>query len=77
MLAHLKKIWKGWLKFAEIVGNIQMIVLLSLIYWVMLPIVAIPFRLLADPLSLRHRGQARWITRSTEPQTIESMRKQG
>ena len=77
MLAYLRKTGRGWLKFAEIVGNIQMIVLLSLIYWVLFPIVAIPFKLLADPLSLRHHGQVRWIVRSPVSQILESMRKQG
>jgi hypothetical protein len=71
----LRKVWKGWLKFAEVFGNIQMTILLSLIYWVMVPIVAVPFKLLADPLALRR--SRRWVARNPESIGIDSMRKQG
>ena len=59
----LGKAWKRWLKIAEIIGNVQMVVLLSLIYWVMVSTVAVPFKLLADPLTLRPRGQSPWLKR--------------
>ena len=75
MNRFLTSVWRGWLKFAEVFGNIQMTVLLSLIYWIMLPIVAVPFKLLADPLALRR--SRRWVTRNPESIGIDSMRKQG
>ena len=31
----------------------MMVVLLSLIYWILLPLFALPYKLLADPLQLR------------------------
>ena len=73
----LKKAWQSWLKFAETVGNLQMIFLLSLVYWTIWALVALPFKYLADPLALRRPGRVRWVIRGPGSQSIESMRKQG
>lgn len=73
----LKKAWRGWLKVAETLGNIQMIFLLSLIYWTIWALIAIPFKYRADPLALRRPGGAGWVLREPGSQSIESMRKQG
>lgn len=77
MLRILSKAWRRWLKVAEIVGNIQMIILLSLIYWTLLLPLAVPFRLFADPLVLRDPRRARWITRHQVTDILQSMKKQG
>ena len=68
--------WRRWLKFAEIFGNIQLSILLSVVYWTMLLIVAIPFKLFADPLALSRSSAVRWTSRNPNPQTLESMRRQ-
>jgi hypothetical protein len=52
-------------------------VILSIIYWSFLAIIAIPFKMLADPLSFRAANRARWIERHHETLSLESMRKQG
>ena len=68
--------WRRWLRFAEILGTIQMTVILSLIYWVMLPIIAVPFKLFADPLTLRSKARAGWVERHSGSQTLDEMKKQ-
>ena len=73
----LATLLRWWFRFAEILGNIQMTILLSLIYWTMMALIAVPFRLLADPLALRHPSRARWIPRSSASQTLDDMRRQG
>ena len=73
----LGKVWKRWLKFAEIIGNIQMIVFLTLMYWTMVLLIAVPFKVFSDPLSLRKFGHARWKTREPISDVLESMRRQG
>ena len=73
----LSKVWLRWLRFAEIIGNVQMIILLFLLYWTMLAIVAIPFKLLSDPLSLKSPRKGGWVRRPPIPKVLESMRKQG
>ena len=77
MLNVLGKAWKGWLKLAEIIGNIQMIVFLTLMYWTILFLIAVPFKVFSDPLSLRNFGHARWNSREPISNVLESMRRQG
>ena len=66
----------GWLRFAEILGTVQMVVILSLLYWTMLAIVAIPWRFMGDPMTLRQRQPAEWIPHDSDSISLESMTKQ-
>ena len=77
MTRLLRAFWRRWLKFAEILGNVQMIVLLSLVYWTLFLFIALPFKVLAKPLTPRHREGVRWITRGPESNPARSMRDQG
>ena len=72
----LNRAWNGWLKFAVLLGNIQMTIILSVLYWTFVALFAIPFRLLADPLSLRSSQGTRWVQRPPDTVTLDSMRKQ-
>ena len=54
-----------------------MFVVLSLVYFILLSMLAIPFRLMADPLMLRFPRRARWIERHNHPGGLDNMRKQG
>jgi len=73
----LKLFWRSWMKFANVFGNLQMWIILTLIYWVMILPLAIVFKRLADPLALKHSGQPRWIRRPPITNILESMKKQG
>ena len=78
----LRKLGRGWLKFAEILGNIQMVLILSIVYWVMVLILALPLKLLRDPLTLKGPRPGGWVKRipatgELESGILESMRKQG
>lgn len=75
-LTLLKGAWRGWLRFAEILGTFQMMVVLSLIYWIVLPIIAVPFKLLADPLVQRRPNRPTWVERDNVSPTLDTMRKQ-
>jgi hypothetical protein len=55
----LKTVWKGWLVFAEKLGTVQMIILLTLLYLILVVFMAIPFKFFADPLHLRDRWRLR------------------
>ena len=72
-----KRAWRRWMKVGEFLGNFQMIVILTLIYWIVMTLTAIPFKLLADPLALRDASRSRWIQRARVADVLESMRKQG
>ena len=77
MLTILKKAWRVWLKFAEILGNIMMMFWLTIIYFTLFLIVAVPFKLFSDPLGLRHAHRSRWVKREPLSSVIEAMRRQG
>ena len=48
-----KRAWARWLRFAEIVGTVQMVIILTLVYWTIVAAMAIPFKILADPLGFK------------------------
>jgi hypothetical protein len=73
----LGALWRRWLKLAEIFGNVQMIVILSLLYWTLFLFIALPFKILAKPLTPRRREDVRWIIRDPESNPARSMRDQG
>ena len=77
MSKFLAKLWKRWLRIAEIVGNVQMYLILTIVYWTMLAVVAVPIRFLDDPLSIRRPDRAGWIPRQIPASILESMKKQG
>ena len=77
MLRLLAKAWRLWLRFAEVFGNVQLTILLTLIYWTMLLFWALPYKVLSDPLALGNPERARWIHRSPGTDWLDSMRKQG
>ena len=76
-MTFLRIAWRGWLRFAKILGNIQMVILLSVIYWIMLTVLAIPMKLLTDPLGLRRPRNRRWTQRQPNAEVMESMKRQG
>jgi hypothetical protein len=69
--------WRGWLKFAEIFGTIQMMVLLSALYFTFLGLMALPSRLISDPLGSKRRPQTNWVKRPPITDPLEYMRRQG
>ena len=73
----ISRAWRRWLRFAEVLGNIQITILLSLLYWIMLPVWAIPYKVFSDRLALRDARRARWIQRVPGTDWLDSMRKQG
>ena len=77
MLRFLATAGRGWLRFAEILGNIQITILLSLLYWTMFMILAIPYKVFTDRLVLRNSGRVQWINRIQGTDRLDSMRKQG
>ena len=77
MIRILKTAWRRWLKIAEVLGNIQMIVLLTLIYWTVVLFMAVPMKVRSDRLALRDPSRGHWVDRDSDLGSLESMRKQG
>ena len=72
----MKAAWRGWLKFAHIVGNIQIVVALTLIYWLLLAPMPAVLKLVSDPPTMRRPRRAEWGLRRASPNAMEGMRKQ-
>ena len=73
----LKSIWAGWMRFVTVLGTAQMILLLTIVYWLLIPLVVIPFGIIGDPLRRRRSRGLRWIQREEAQQTIETASRQG
>lgn len=73
----LRKLGQKWLIFASIVGNIQMVIFLTLVYWLVLAPVAVVLKLVSDPLMLHRPERLQWLPRRPFVCTLDGMRKQG
>lgn len=73
----LMRAWRQWIRLATIIGTFQMMVILTVIYWTMLAMIAIPYKLLADPLSLRASSKPKWISRPRIENAMDFMKLQG
>lgn len=49
----LKRLWGGWKRAAHRIARFNSLVLTTILYYLFLPLVAVPFRLTKDPLRLR------------------------
>jgi len=64
----LRSLWRGWLKIAHIIGTFNARVILSVFYFVVVPVFAVLVKLLRDPLGLRGGARATyWIERPPLP----------
>ena len=53
-MKYFKIIYANWLKFLKAFGNLQMFILLTIIYFLFMPLLWIFLRLLSDPLSVKN-----------------------
>jgi hypothetical protein len=58
------------------VGNLQATVLLTLTYVIFLPFIAVPFKMLADPLRIKKRHAAFIDTSGIDRTSMKAARKQ-
>ena len=77
MVNVLRQFWKLWLVVVKILGTIQMVILLTVVYVLFVSVLFIPAGLIADPLKLRNTGQSTWLRRPESVEDIESLRRQG
>ncbi len=74
--SRLRSILDGWLAFAHLIGTVQMVVLLTVVYWVFIPLMYVPFGLIADPLRLRRPKGSGWREREVPEDAMEYMTRQ-
>ena len=71
-----KRLWRRWLRIAEVIGNFQSRVILSLFYFTIVLPFGLAVRLFADPLRIRRKRESGWVDIPETPQTIEQGRRQ-
>jgi len=64
----MRRLWSGWLKIAHVIGTFQARVILSVFYFVVVPIFAVLVKALRDPLALRTAARSTfWLERQALP----------
>ena len=71
----LKRAWERWKIIARVIARFNSLVICTVIYIVVLPFAALPFRLGKDPLRLKK--SAGFIDRSAADGTLEEASRQG
>ena len=71
-----RRLWELWMKFAEKLGTFQMMLLLSIVYWSIMLIMAIPLKIFSDPLKIKRSNNSNWSKVDTEANILESMKNQ-
>ena len=64
------------MQFVAAAGTVQMTILLSIIYWVVIPPMAIPLKLFGDPLNFRASRHVGWQPRSAVADMTAAMTRQ-
>ena len=72
----LSIIYKYWMMFLKFFGNIQMFILLTLIYIIFIPILWLPIKIFADPLNLK-TSKNNWIKIKDTIYNIDYFKLQG
>lgn len=57
-----RRAWKRWMRIAEVVGDFQARVVLSLFYFLIVFPFGMAVRLFGDPLKIRGRRETGWST---------------
>ena len=69
-------VWHGWLSFAELFGRRMFFLIMTVLYFTLVTIIAIPHLLLSDPLQLRDRNESTWHLRPESASDPSSMQRQ-
>ena len=65
-MAFLRKLWRGWLRFGQFLGDILARVVLTLFYFSVFVPFGLGVTLLSDPLHLRKESGQMWLSRGKE-----------
>ena len=57
-------------------GRLMFFLIMTVLYFTLVTLIAIPHRLLSDPLQLRERGQSAWHPRDESASDLPSMQRQ-
>ena len=65
-MAFLRKLWHGWLRFGQFLGDILARIVLTLFYFTLFAPFGLGVTLLSDPLNVRKGGTQTWRPREAQ-----------
>ena len=73
----LRKIWEKWKAFARLLADFQARVILTIVYFIIVPIFGLSVRAFSDPLYLKHKSvDSMWLAKQLEEPSLENARRQ-
>ncbi|MEM7331075.1 MAG: hypothetical protein AAF490_03210 [Chloroflexota bacterium] len=77
-MEFLKKVWAGWTKVVMFIGTVLAWTILTVFYFTVFAIWAIPQTIFGDRLDTKSKGEnPTWLSRATEDLTLEDARRLG
>ena len=74
-MVFLKKIWKGLERIAFFIGNIITGIVMTVFYFTIFAIFAVPFRIFTDIFKIKYRGST-WIIKNKEFIGLENFKEE-
>ena len=71
-----RRLWARWIRIAEVIGTINMAIILTVIFVVIVGFMALPFKILADPLKVKKNQGSNWNKRIINKDILNSMKNQ-
>ena len=76
-MEFLKKLWRGWMRFGHLMGDIVGRVVMTLFYFTLLLPFGLIITLFGDPLDMKHKDKAPvWHARTTGDRNLEEAQRQ-
>jgi hypothetical protein len=71
-----RSLWEGWKRVARKIGEVQAVIVFTVLYYCVIGPVGLVLQLLSDPLRLRARGGTHWVPRPGMHATLDRARRQ-
>jgi hypothetical protein len=76
-MTFLRKLWEGWKRFGQAMGDFLARVVLSIFYFTIFLPFGLGTRLFSDPLAIKPSDETvKWLERKTKDLTLEDARRQ-
>ncbi len=76
-MEFLKKIWRGWKRFGQFMGDLVGRVVMTVFYFTLLLPFGLIVTLFGDPLDLKHKSKTpAWSARTTGDRNLEEAQRQ-
>jgi hypothetical protein len=71
----LRKVWEGWKRFGQFMGDLIGRLVLTVFYFTLFMPFGLGVRFFGDPLAIRPGSRSKWVERKTNDLTLEDSRR--